>query len=69
MGGVGTPPEMRSRASEPTGRRQCHRVPPAAAAAQSRSGRAATDAKPRLPVALIFVCLVVVYVGIRYYWR
>ena len=25
--------------------------------------------KPRLPVALIFACLVVVYVGIRYYWR
>ena len=26
-------------------------------------------AKPRLPVALIFACLVVVYVAIRYYWR
>ena len=25
--------------------------------------------KPQLPVALIFACLVVVYVGIRYYWR
>jgi hypothetical protein len=24
-------------------------------------------AKPRLPVALIFVCLVIVYVGIRYF--
>jgi hypothetical protein len=26
-----------------------------------------TQAKPRLPVALIFACLIVVYVGIRYY--
>jgi hypothetical protein len=24
--------------------------------------------KPRMPVALIFACLVVVYVGIRYFW-
>jgi hypothetical protein len=32
---------------------------------------ASTDpnAKPRLPVALIFACLVVVYVAIRYLWR
>jgi hypothetical protein len=28
-----------------------------------------TNAKPKLPVALIFACLVVVYVGIRYFWR
>ena len=28
-----------------------------------------SQAKPRLPVALIFACLVVVYVGFRYYWR
>ena len=27
------------------------------------------DGKPKLPVALIFACLVVVYVGFRYYWR
>jgi hypothetical protein len=26
-------------------------------------------AEPKLPVALIFACLVVVYVGIRYLWR
>jgi hypothetical protein len=25
--------------------------------------------KSRLPVGLIFVCLIVVYVGIRYYWQ
>ena len=28
-----------------------------------------SQAKPRLPVALIFACLVVVYVGLRYLWR
>ena len=27
------------------------------------------NAKPRLPVALIFACLVVVYTGFRYFWR
>ncbi|MDB5579154.1 MAG: hypothetical protein JWR80_4330 [Bradyrhizobium sp.] len=25
--------------------------------------------KPRLPVALIFICLIIVYVGVRYFWR
>ena len=25
--------------------------------------------KSRLPVALIFICLVIVYVGFRYFWR
>jgi hypothetical protein len=30
------------------------------------SGQAA---KPRLPVALIFACLIVVYVGVRYFWQ
>jgi hypothetical protein len=27
------------------------------------------QAKPRLPVGLIFACLVAVYVGIRYFWQ
>ena len=30
---------------------------------------AGSGAQPRLPVALIFACLVIVYVGIRYFWR
>ena len=47
--------------------RQRHRVPPPAARAKpAPSGPAA---KPRLPVALIFICLAVVYVSIRYFWR
>jgi hypothetical protein len=68
MGGGGTPPEVPSRQSEPpvadnvTAFRR-----PAPKPRQTTSY--ATGSKPRLPVALIFLCLVVVYVGIRYYWR
>ena len=67
MGGVGTPPEMRSAPKEPvvdnvTAFRRVPARPKAAVAAGS-------NAKPQLPVALIFACLVVVYVAIRYYWR
>lgn len=68
MGGSGAPPEIPSRSTEQTGdagnvtafRRPEPRPKPAP------SGPAA---KRPLPVALIFVCLAVVYVGIRLYWR
>jgi hypothetical protein len=66
MGGVGTPPEVRSGPAEPVAdnvtafRRPPPRPKPTASGANT---------KPRLPVALIFACLVVVYVAIRYYWR
>jgi hypothetical protein len=70
MGGSGAPPESPSRASEPatdTGNVTAfRRPPPRPKPAASGSGPAT---KPRLPVALIFACLAVVYVGIRYYWR
>jgi hypothetical protein len=70
MGGSGTPPEIPSRASEPaadTGNVTAfRRPPPRPKPAASGSGPVA---KPRLPVALIFACLAVVYVGIRYFWR
>ena len=70
MGGSGTPPELPSRASAPTAdtgnvtafRRPAARPKPA----PSSSGSAAS---PRLPVALIFICLAVVYVSIRMLWR
>ena len=67
MGGVGTPPEMPTAPSEPvadnvTAFRRPHARPKATASADP-------NAKPRLPVALIFACLVVVYVAIRYLWR
>jgi hypothetical protein len=67
MGGLGTPPEVRSAPVEPVAdnvtafRKPPPRPKPTAVARP-------TDAKPKLPVALIFACLVVVYVGIRYFW-
>ena len=67
MGGVGAPPELPSRQSEPAAdnvtafRRPAPKAKPQASHAPS--------GKPQLPVALIFACLVVVYVGIRYFWR
>ena len=34
-----------------------------------KSAAPPSRAKPRLPVAVIFACIAVVYVGIRYFWR
>jgi hypothetical protein len=67
MGGAGTPPEVRVAAAEPvTGNVTAFRRPPARLAKPAKSG---AQPKPRLPVALIFACLAVVYVGLRYLWR
>ena len=68
MGGAGSPPRfLRAPAmAQPTPATS----PLFAARPPSRRCRFIRPrAKPRLPVALIFACLVVVYVGIRYYWR
>lgn len=68
MGGAGTAPEIPARSSDPaadTGNVTAFRRPPA----KPKVAASGPQAKPRLPVALIFACLVVVYVGIRYYWR
>ena len=68
MGGVGAPPEVRSAPVEPVADNvTAFRKPPARPkpAAATRP----TDAKPKLPVMLIFICLCAVYVGIRYFWR
>jgi hypothetical protein len=68
MGGIGTPPDVRSRLRQPvadnvtTFRRPQVKQKPSPFAPNA-------GARPRLPVALIFACLVAVYVGIRYYWR
>jgi hypothetical protein len=66
MGGVGAPPELPAQANhQGTGNVTAFKRPPT-----PRSKTAAgPDAKRRLPVALIFACLVVVYVGLRYFWR
>ena len=67
MGGAGTAPDVPSRQSEPVADNvTAFRRPPARPKTSAPAGQ---TAKPRLPVALIFTCLVVVYVGIRYYWR
>jgi hypothetical protein len=68
MGGSGTPPEIPARASEPakdTGNVTAFRRP----AARPKPALSGPAEKPRLPVALIFICLAVVYVSIRYFWR
>jgi hypothetical protein len=66
MGGVGTPPEVRSGPSEPVADNvTAFRRPPP----RPKSAPSGANVKPRLPVALIFACLVVVYVAIRYYLR
>jgi hypothetical protein len=68
MGGGGTPPEVRPTPPAPVaGNVTAFRRPPA-----NRPKPAASfgpGGKPQLPVALIFACLVIVYVGIRYFWR
>ena len=68
MGGTGVPPEIPSRASEPvadSGNVTAFRRPPA----RPKPVASGPPAKPQLPVALIFMCLAVVYVSIRYYFR
>ena len=68
MGGSGTPPEIPSRPSEPatdTGNVTAFRRPPP----RPKPTASGPATKPQLPVALIFACLAVVYVAIRYYWR
>ena len=68
MGGAGTPPEIPARAGNgaaDTGNVTAFRRPPA----KPKTAATGPAAKRPLPVALIFACLVVVYVGIRYYWR
>jgi hypothetical protein len=67
MGGIGVPPDVKAHSNEPVKDNvTAFRRPPAA---RQKSANPGPDAKPRLPVALIFACLVVVYVGVRYFLR
>ena len=68
MGGTGAAPEIPARAADPApdaGNVTAFRRP----APKPKATASGTATKPKLPVALIFACLVVVYVAIRYYWR
>ena len=63
MGGAGAPPDVPTHSSgQVTGNVTAFKRPPAPRAKIA----AGPDVKPRLPVALIFACLVVIYVGLRY---
>jgi hypothetical protein len=67
MGGAGAPPDVRANSKpQATGNVTAFKRPPVPRAKTTADG---PQAKPRLPVALIFACLVVVYVGIRYLWQ
>jgi hypothetical protein len=66
MGGIGVPPDVKARSNDQvTDNVTAFKRPPA----QRPKTAAGSGTQSRLPVALIFACLVVVYVGIRYYWR
>jgi hypothetical protein len=78
MGGHGIAPDVRSQAAEPTTDNVTAFRRPAPQKAKPKAGstsgfragfKVGPDGKPKLPVALIFACLVVIYVGFRYYWR
>ena len=72
MGGGGNPPDVRTRPTEPaTDNVTAFRRPapkPKKASFFGATAVGGTQKRP-LPVALIFTCLVVVYVGIKFYWR
>jgi hypothetical protein len=70
MGGAGMPPELPAAPAHPaTDNVTAFKRPPVQKKPAQQNGARGPDAKPRLPVALIFACLVVVYVGIRYFWQ
>ena len=64
MGGAGAPPDVKAQSNAPVTDNVTAFKRPAPQRPKDVGGPAA---KPRLPVALIFVCLVIVYVGLRYF--
>jgi hypothetical protein len=64
MGGTGAPPELPAHSSDQvTDNVTAFKRPPAPRPRATHG----PETKPRLPVALIFACLVVVYASIRYF--
>jgi hypothetical protein len=69
MGGAGAPPELPAKSNPPvTDNVTAFKRPPAQHKNTQQKPATGSETKPRLPVALIFACLVLVYVGIRYFW-
>jgi hypothetical protein len=66
MGGGGSPPDVKAQPQGPVTDNVTAFKRPAPPKPKAKTG---PDGKPRLPVALIFAALVVVYVGVRYYLR
>jgi hypothetical protein len=65
MGGAGEPPDVKAHpVGQVTDNVTAFKRPP-----PQRPKAGGSEAKPRLPVALIFACLVVVYTGFRYFLR
>jgi hypothetical protein len=72
MGGAGNPPDVQTRPAKPVADNVTAFRRPAPKPKKAGSFGAANfggSQKRPLPVALIFVCLIVVYVAIRYLWR
>src|SRR5262249_31063998 len=75
MGGVGMAPEIRSAPAEPvTDNVTAFRRPAARSKTSFKTSLRSNfnfgqNQRPQLSAALIFACLVIVYVGIRYLWR
>jgi hypothetical protein len=71
MGGAGAAPDLPAQSkAQAAGNVTAFKRPPARRPkAVNGSTSGGPQAKPRLPVALIFACLVVIYVGIRYLWQ
>ncbi|MEN3348835.1 MAG: hypothetical protein V7632_2470 [Bradyrhizobium sp.] len=68
MGGAGKPPEVPARSREPateSGNVTAFRRLPA----KPKASPSGPNARRPLPVMLIFACLIVVYVAIRYYLK
>ena len=79
MGGAGTPPDVKAHmngqgnghgpvADNVTAFKRPAPKPAKTAHRTAHQTAGGPPAKPRLPVALIFICLVIVYASVRYFW-
>jgi hypothetical protein len=68
MGGAGTPPDIKSIPKDPIVEVDNVTAFKRPAPQQPQDKNSGTNARPRLPVTLIFILLIVIYVGIRYYF-